>query len=122
MQVAIENSFLRKMYPNDGLVNAIIDTGYQGFLSVPNSVFQQLGLDKLSGEKRRIALADGTLSSTKGCYATLRIPHVSMKIDGFIETFPGLDEILLGVEALTQSRVLLDYCIRRVRMERCIPK
>ncbi|MCL5067638.1 MAG: clan AA aspartic protease [Thaumarchaeota archaeon] len=122
VQVVLKNPLLRKNYPNDGYVNAIIDTGYQGFLSIPNSIFQELGLNKLVVDERKIALADGTLSKTKGCYATLQIPHLSMKVDGFVETFPGLDEIILGVEALLETRVLLDYCAKMVRMERCISK
>lgn len=107
------------MYPFEGSVTAIIDTGYEGFLSVPDSVFQDLGLNMLEGETRKMALPNGALSNTKGCYATLRIPHLPLKIDGFIETFQGLDEIILGVEALAQIKVTLDYCTRRVRMEKC---
>ena len=100
-------------------MNAVIDTGYEGFASVPNSIFQELGLDMLEGESRRMALPNGALSTTRGSYATLRIPHLSMKIDGFVETFQGLDEIILGVEALVEMKVTLDYCTRRVRMEKC---
>lgn len=114
----IENPLLRKAYPYGGTVNALIDSGYQGFLSVPDFIFQDLELHRLSISKRRISLADGNLSNTMGCYASIRIPHLSMKINGFVETFKGLDEIILGVEALAETRVLLDYCGKRVRMER----
>ena len=107
------------MYPYEGSVNAVIDTGYEGFLSVPNSVFQELDLNDLEREKRRIALADGTLSNTEGAYAVLQIPHLSLTMDGFVETFHGLDEIILGVEALVKMRVLLDYCNRRIKVEKC---
>lgn len=100
-------------------MNAVIDSGYEGFVSVPDSIFQELGLNMLEGETRRMALANGTLSNTRGSYATLRIPHLSMKMDGFIETFHGLDEIIIGVEALAEMKVILDYCTRRIRMEKC---
>lgn len=111
---------MRKVYPFDGSVNAIIDTGYQGFLSVPASVFDNLLLNKLVTEERRVSLADGTFSKARGCYASVLIPHLSMKIDGFVETFTGLDEILLGVEALVDTRLVLDYCMKRVRIGKCI--
>jgi clan AA aspartic protease len=118
-RIILENPFSEKRYPGDGSVAVIIDTGYEGFLSVPDSIFHELELDRLEGEKRRIALADGTLSNAKGCFATFRIPHLSAKFDGFVETFPGLDEIILGVEALSKMKVLLDYCTRKVRIEKC---
>lgn len=86
---------------------------------MPSSIFQELDLNKLGGEKRKIALANGTLSTTQGSYATLRIPHLSLKMDGFVETFLGLDEIVIGVEALAKMKVLLDYCSRRIRIEKC---
>ena len=118
-RIVLENVFLRKSYPAEGSVNAVIDTGYEGFVCVPDSIFEKLELDRLQYEKRKIALADGTVSIARGFRASVRIPHLSMKLDGFVETFPGLDEIVIGTEALSRMRVTLDYCTRRVRMERC---
>jgi len=51
MQIILENPFLRKIYLYEGSLNAIIDTGYAGFLSVPNSVFQELDLNKFENDK-----------------------------------------------------------------------
>ena len=45
-----------------------------------------------------------------------------MKIDGFVETFAGLDEILLGTEALLETKIVLDYCAKRVKLEKCTTK
>ncbi len=117
--IKIENPFLQKVYPVEGSVSAVIDTGYQGFLSVPNSIFQYLKLNRLATEKRGIALANGTFSNTKGTYASIQITHLSLKISGFVETFTGLEEILLGAEAMTETRLLLDYCRRKVTIEKC---
>ncbi len=119
VQIVIENPLLRSVYPSNGTVSAIIDSGYQGFLSVPTGIFWELSLNKLSNEKRSILLADGSSSRSRGCYATIRIPHIEMKIDGFVETFKGLDEILIGIEALIQTRLVLDYCTRKVRIDKC---
>lgn len=119
MEVVIENPLLRTAYPSDGSVNAIIDSGYQGFVSIPISIFRELGLNRLSNEARRISLANGSYSKSNGCYASIVIPHLEMKLDGFVETFKGLDEILIGVEAICQTRVVLDYCSKKVRMDRC---
>jgi len=40
-------------------------------------------------------------------------------VDGFVETMAGMDEIIVGVEALSKTRVLLDYCAKRVSLEKC---
>ena len=117
--IILENPFLAKRYPGEGSVAAIIDTGYEGFLSLPDSIFRKLGLNKLDGERGKISLPNGTLSHTRGSYAILVIPHMSLELDGFIETFPGLDEIILGVDALSKMRLLLDYCTRKIRIEKC---
>ena len=121
MKIALENPLLRKRYPAEegSTIASVIDTGYEGFLSVPNSVFRELSLNQLYVEKRKIAFPDGTLSETRGYYATLRIPDISFKMDGFVETFPGLDEVILGAEALSEMRVILDYCARMVKVEKC---
>ena len=119
MRIVLANVFLHKTYPAEGYVNAVIDTGYEGFVCIPNPVFEQLELDQLQYEKRRIALADGKVMITTGFRASVRIPHLSTMFDGYVETFPGLDEIVVGVEALSRMKLTLDYCTRRLRMERC---
>jgi len=122
LQIVMENPLGRKTYPDEGTVTSLMDTGYEGFASVPGSVFQDLGLNELRLENRRVVLADRTIVNSKGCYATIQIPHLSIRIDGFIETFPGLEEIVVGTEALSTTRVLLDYCARRVKIEPCSPR
>ena len=119
IRVVLENPFLHRTYPLEGMVNAVIDTGYEGFFAVPESVFQELKLNELQGETRTVELADKRISKSKGAYASVRLPHISTKIHGFIETFSGLDEILVGVEALSNTRAVLDYCTKRVRIEPC---
>ena len=119
VSVVLENVFFHKVYPFEGSVKAVIDTGYEGFACVPNSIFEELELNLLEGERREMALANGTFSNTRGSQATVRIPHLSVKLDGFIETFAGLDEIIIGVEALSRMKVTLDYCTRRLRIEKC---
>lgn len=119
LQIVLENVFLRRTYPYEGTLTAVVDTGYEGFLSVPISIFDELGLNLLGGDTRRMALANGTLSDTKGSHATIHVPHLSLKMDGFVETFRGLDEIVIGVEALSRMKATLDYCTGRLRMEKC---
>ena len=119
VRIVLENPFSGKFYPPDGSVVATIDSGYEGFLTVPMNVFEELRLDELQQSSRTLVLANGEILTSNGTYATLRMPHVSVRLDGFVETYPGLDEIILGVQALSHFNVILDYCSRRVGLRTC---
>ena len=119
VQIKLDNPLLPASYPSGGLVGAVIDTGYEGFVLVPRHVFRKLGLNQLPSETRKLAMANGSPSRTKGTYAVLQIPHISCRLDGFVETVAGLEEIIIGVEALSRMKVVLDYCTNRVILEKC---
>jgi clan AA aspartic protease len=119
VQIVLENPFSGIFYPPDGSVVATIDTGYEGFLTIPMNLFEQLRLHELQESRRTLVLANGEVLTSKGAYATLRLPHLSVKLDGFVETYQGLDEIILGVEALSNFNAVLDYCSRRVSLRTC---
>jgi clan AA aspartic protease len=119
VQIVLENPFSRTRYPPDGSVVATIDSGYEGFLTIPTSLYEQLRLNELQQSTRTLVLANGEILTSKGVYATLRLPHLSTKLDGFVETYRGLDEIIMGVEALSHFHAVLDYCSRRVSLRKC---
>jgi clan AA aspartic protease len=101
------------------MVLAVIDTGYEGFLAVPVDVFEQLQLNALQQQTRDLVLGNGAIVTSKGAYATLEIPHLPIKLDGFIETYDGLEEIILGVEALSRFKATLDYCSKKISLRIC---
>jgi clan AA aspartic protease len=119
VQIVLENPFSGTSYPAEGSVVATIDSGYEGFLTIPTNVFEQLRLDELQQSSRTLVLANGKVLTSNGVYATLRLPYLSVELDGFVETYEGLDEIILGVEALSHFNATLDYCSRRVSLHAC---
>ena len=119
LRLTLGNPLLDRTYPGDGFALAVLDTGYEGFLAIPRDVFHELGFEALQTETRVLTLADGSRLSSEGTYGTLKVPSLSFETDGFIETLQGLDEIIVGAEALTHFSVLLDYCTRRLRMRSC---
>ncbi len=88
-------------------------------MAVPGDVFASLSFNELQLEKRRLILANGDVLRAEGAYGAFGVPGVGLRADGFVETYPGLQEVLLGVEALSRVRVLLDYCNRRMDVEAC---
>jgi clan AA aspartic protease len=119
MRVVLRNPILGRRYPEDGQVLAVIDTGYEGFLALPRDIFESLLFNQLQLERRRLLLANGANLVSEGAYGSLSAPDLALNVDGFIETYEGLGEVLLGVETLERSKVLLDYCTRRVKVEAC---
>jgi predicted aspartyl protease len=61
LRIQIDNPFLSRDYPLQGTVVAVIDTGYDGFLTIPISVYEELELHRLEETKRVLTLADGTI-------------------------------------------------------------
>jgi clan AA aspartic protease len=119
MRIFVRNPLLGRRYPEEGQVIAVVDTGYEGFVALPRDVFTSLSFNELQTERRRLVLANGDVLSAEGAYGAFGALDVPLDADGFVETYEGLDEVLLGVEALSRAKVLLDYCSRRVKVERC---
>jgi len=119
MRIVVRNPLLGKKFPEEGQVIAVVDTGYEGFVALPRDVFTSLSFDELQKEKRRLTVANGNALSAEGAYGAFRAPDIPLDADGFVETYEGLEEVLLGVEALSRARILLDYCSRRMKVERC---
>lgn len=120
VQVALRNPFSGERHPPNEELVAVIDTGYEGFLAAPADVFSQVGFNELRHEARTLVLANGEVLKSKGVYAVVEIPHLSIKLDGFIETLDGLDEAILGVEALSRFKSTLDYCLQKMTIEPCV--
>ncbi|MCS7137948.1 MAG: clan AA aspartic protease [Candidatus Caldarchaeum sp.] len=117
--MVLVNHFTGLQYPSEGHVVGVLDTGYEGFAAVPEDVFRSLGLDQLRLHSRKVLLANGALLPSRGAYATLKIRGMERQIDGFVETYPGLGEILVGSEALTSFKIVLNYCMKSVSLEPC---
>ena len=119
LEVGIENVLLGRRYPPRGHALAVLDTGFGGFVGIPEEIFSGLGLDELSVQERSLAVANGEKVTSRGTYARLSVRQTSGTLEGFVETWAGLDEILVGSEALRHCLVELDYCLRRWSMQKC---
>ncbi len=88
--------------------DAIIDTGFNGFLSVPQSVADTLSLEHLATE--RVFFADNSEHIRWTSLATVILGD--QRQDGVVYLEPLSEEVLLGVEFLRRfDRMLLFYPI-----------
>ncbi|MFW6128560.1 MAG: clan AA aspartic protease [Halobacteriota archaeon] len=116
LEITIENPFMDSIYPEDGKLLAIFDTGYEGFALLPEDVFKELKFDQLHPEHRELMLPDGSLINSWGTFGNIRIGKISC--DGFIET-SDTEETVLGIEFATRFRFVLDYCSHRLEVQEC---
>ncbi len=116
LEISVENPFNGRIYPEDGNVLAVVDTGYEGFLILPEDLFELLGFNELDLEKRTLLLPNGNFMTSYGTYGIVRVGN--FKCEGFIETCK-VDELVLGIDFLSNFRITLDYCAKRLEIHRC---
>ena len=119
LRVRLENLFLGRRYPEDGFVEGVGDTGYQGFIAAPEEVFASLSMAELSTVNRDVRLADGTKVKSSVGQGTVMVDGAGVELDGPVETIPGLAEILVGTQLISRFRFELDYCLRRTSITFC---
>ena len=119
VRLRLLNLALKAAYPSDGLLEAVVDTGYEGFVAVPNSVFSALRLDEMRTLRATVEVADGRKVSSKVAYGTVKVEGMRVEVDGPVETVEGLSEVLVGVRLLSEFRVTLDYCLRMLSVDPC---
>lgn len=119
IRIRISNLGLGAVYPSSGVVEAVVDTGYEGFLMVPRRIFEVLKLHEMMVQGRKIRVADGRTVESKVAYATVELEGTGREIDGAVETIDGLDEILAGIGLVSRFSLTLDYCLRVFSLRPC---
>lgn len=117
--VQITNPFMDAHYPRDGLVMAVLDTGFTGFLLVPFQAFKALKFDELNPRLVKGELANGTSIELLAAYGILEIPEIRFEDEGLIESNPHVKEILVGVRGMKKLRTLIDGCRRTITTDKC---
>lgn len=119
LEIIIRNPIMNKIFPSEGEVVAVLDTGFEGFLLVPEEIFRELSLNQLTTDQRQLILANGLSTESVGTFGEVIIPGVGLQFEGFIETIKGVEEIVVGSELMENLRIILDYCVRRVEIIGC---
>ena len=116
LEISIENPLNGRIYPKDGKVLAVVDTGYEGFLMLPEDIFKLLGFNELTLEERKLLLPNGNFMTSRGTYGIVKVDD--FKCEGFIEMCK-VDELILGIDFLSNFRITLDYCLKRLKIHKC---
>ena len=119
MRVKVCNLLLKMEYPKGGSLEAVVDTGYGGFLAVPRDIFDALNFHKMLTRPRKVEVADGRVVESVVAYGTVKLEEAAREVDGPIETMDGLTEVLVGTHLLADFRMTLDYCLRVASIRPC---
>ena len=119
LRVVLENPLLGERYPREGDVLVLVDTGYEGFMAVPEDVFKALRLGELVTEEGEIVLPNKQVVATRATYAAVKVVEAGVVVEGLFETFEELDELVAGQELLSSLRLVIDYCRGRVEVAAC---
>ena len=119
LRAVLENPLLGERYPREGDVLVLVDTGYEGFMAVPEDVFKALRLGELVTEEGEIVLPNKQVVATRATYAAVKVVEAGVVVEGLFETFEELDELVAGQELLSSLRLVIDYCRGRVEVAAC---
>ena len=114
--IVISNPLSGKKYPEKGEILALIDTGFDGFLIIPEDIFNSL--DALATHEATIT---GICCRVKAKISPIRIviKDLNLSIDGECLTYEEAKEIILGIEALYKIRITFNGCRKEGKIERC---
>jgi len=119
LEIIIRNPIMNKSFPSEGEVIAVLDTGFEGFLLIPETVFEELSFNQFAVNRRKLILANGLFAQSTGTFGEVIIPNLNVQLDGFIETIGGVEEIVIGTELMKSLKLILDYCVRRMEAKNC---
>ena len=98
-------------FPEKDELPVRIDTGYDGFILISESLYKRLRL-MLSEMPRELwatgKSATGELFALRRASLMVQVPKAKLSLDGYGETFKGNDENLLGLRFLEALRITLD--------------
>jgi len=91
------------LHPKKGIVNGLIDTGYDGFILVPLKIFEKLNLMTTELPPDQISFAEtivGEKFKLRTALGQVVIPEISLSLTIEIDTYPTCYEILIGRQLL----------------------
>jgi len=88
-----------------------IDTGYEGFLLLGEDRYTELGLNLAELPRRYWPEAEtvtGEVFRLRRALAMVQIPKAGIELEGYIDTFRGNTEDLVGLTLLDTLKLLLE--------------
>ncbi|MBS7653210.1 hypothetical protein KEJ13_08790 [Candidatus Bathyarchaeota archaeon] len=89
----------------------LIDTGYDGFLLLSEERYRKMGFH-LSELPRRYwpegETVTGEVLKLRRAFFIMQMPALDVRLEGYVETFRGNVENLIGLKLIERYKILLD--------------
>lgn len=97
-------------FPHIGTIPLLVDSGYDGYVLIPDKVFNwSLNLNLyLAPVKAYVEHPTGIKEPLKVSRGIVQIPKAKLKILTFLETYENCEETLAGRRFLNQYKILLN--------------
>jgi clan AA aspartic protease len=93
--ITVANTLAAPSHPPERSIVAVVDTGYSGFLLLPQAIFDELGFKDLRSNPSRARLANGSFVEMSSAYGTIRFRDLEAQADGLVQTCKGAEEVLI---------------------------
>jgi clan AA aspartic protease len=117
--ITVVNTLASESRPVERSVLAVVDTGYSGFLLVPERMFRELGFADLKKDSSRAQLANGSIVELSSSYGTVRFRDLETEADGRVQTCEGAEEVLIGMDGLRGLAITVDGCKKTCYARTC---
>lgn len=117
--ITVVNTLASASHPAERSVLAVVDTGYSGFLLLPQRMFRELGFADLKKDSSRAQLANGSMVELSSSYGTIRFRDLGTETDGRVQTCEGAEEVLIGMDGLRGLAITVDGCTRMCYARTC---
>jgi clan AA aspartic protease len=117
--ITVTNTLAAPSDPPERSIVAVVDTGYSGFLLLPEAIFEALGFKDLRADHSRARLANGSVIEMPSVYGTIRFRDLEAEVDGRVQTCEGAEEVLIGMEGLRRLAITVDGCTKMCYARSC---
>lgn len=107
----------QKSFPKEGEAQIRIDTGYDGFLLLSEEDYKHLGLNLAELPRKYWPEGEtvmGEVFRLRRALTIVHVPRADMKLQGYVDTFRGNTENLVGLGFIKDLRLLLEGPTQRV--------
>ena len=97
--------------PNKGEILIRIDTGYDGFVLLSEDNYKHVGLHLSELPKKYWPEGEtvtGEVLKLRRALGLVYIPKAGVRLEGYIDTFQGNTENIIGLDLIKAMKLLLD--------------
>jgi clan AA aspartic protease len=117
--ITVVNTLAGASHSTERSLLAVVDTGYSGFLLLPQKMFRELGFADLKKDSSRAQLANGSMVELSSSYGTVRFRDLGTEADGRVQTCEGAEEVLIGMDGLRGLAITVDGCGKMSYARKC---